>query len=321
VREFQTKTIQTGIKAPDGRELERIVLGFELKSLDDEGRGTGFLSVYGNDDSYGDVVDSGAFVKTCAERSSDNPLPFLWQHYSDEPIGVYTRLDPLHEKGLYTEFKYAMGVQRAREAFELAKMRACKGQSIGYTTLQDSVDRSTGFRHLKELRLWEGSQVTFPANDLADIAGVKSALARLGYEMKWSGEASSYTDSEWKAACILDRGADGGGSVKERYGLPVATPGNSWSEHPDSGGVHAAAARFDQVHAPADAKMSARKRLVQCYHKIGEQPPSSLTGDGKAAPTLEDAAAIKALLAEIKGVKPSGPATATQEIKSYLTSR
>ena len=159
--------------------MERVVLGFELKSLDDEGRGSGFLSVYGNEDSYGDVVESGAFVKTCAERSADNPLPFLWQHNGDEPIGVYTRLDPMHEKGLYTEFQYAMGVQRAREAFELAKMRACKGQSIGYTTLQDHVDRSTGLRHLKELRLWEGSQVTFPANELADISGVKSMLARL----------------------------------------------------------------------------------------------------------------------------------------------
>lgn len=179
MREFQTATIQTGIKAPDGRAMERVVLGFELKSLDDEGRGSGFLSVYGNEDSYGDVVESGAFVKTCAERSEDNPLPFLWQHNGDEPIGVYTRLDPMHEKGLYTEFKYAMGVQRAREAFELAKMRACKGQSIGYTTLQDHIDRSTGLRHLKELRLWEGSQVTFPANELADISGVKSMLARL----------------------------------------------------------------------------------------------------------------------------------------------
>jgi len=179
VRDFQTATIQTGIKAPDGRAMERVVLGFELKSLTDEGRGTGFLSVYGNEDSYGDVVESGAFVKTCAERSVENPLPFLWQHNSDEPIGVYTKLDPLHEHGLYTEFEYAMEVQRAREAFALAKMKACKGQSIGFTTLQDHVDRSTGLRHLKELRLWEGSQVTFPANELADISGVKSMLARL----------------------------------------------------------------------------------------------------------------------------------------------
>lgn len=235
MREFQTQTIQTGIKAPDGRAMERVVLGFELKSLDDEGRGTGFLSVYGNEDSYGDVVESGAFVKTCAERSADNPLPFLWQHNGDEPIGIYTRLDPMHERGLYTEFSYAMGVQRAREAFDLAKMRACKGQSIGYTTLQDHVDKSTGLRHLKELRLWEGSQVTFPANDLADISGVKSALVALGF-------------------------------------------------------------------------------------KIGDLPPADRN--------LDEAAAYKALIDEIKGHRPGGPAQATREaahlaadIKSYLTSR
>ena len=240
MREFQTKTIQTGIKAPDGREMERIVLGFELKSLDDEGRGTGYLSVYGNEDSYGDVVESGAFVKTCSERSADNPLPFLWQHDSAEPIGIYTRLDPLDDHGLYTEFHYAMGVQRAREAFQLAKMRACKGQSIGYTTLQDEMDRSSGTRRLKELRLWEGSQVTFPANDLADISGVKAALRALVDDIS---------------------GHDGDDSR---------------------------------------------------YHKDEEQ---------QDAPTLETAAAITALLAEIRGYVPNGPVNTTRAIKSYLTSR
>ena len=175
MREFRTAVEATGVKAPDGRKLERVTMACEIKSLDDEGRGAGYLSFYGNEDSYGDVVDMGAFAKTCQERSADNPLPFLWQHYSDEPIGVYTRLDPHDEKGLYTEFRYALGVQRAREAYELARMKACKGQSIGFTTLKDSTD-SKGVRHLHELRLWEGSQVTFPANDLCSITGVKQGM-------------------------------------------------------------------------------------------------------------------------------------------------
>lgn len=175
MREFRTAVEATGVKAPDGRKLERVTMACEIKSLDDEGRGAGYLSFYGNEDSYGDVVDMGAFAKTCQERSADNPLPFLWQHYSDEPIGVYTRLDPHDEKGLYTEFRYALGVQRAREAYELARMKACKGQSIGFTTLKDSTD-SKGLRHLHELRLWEGSQVTFPANDLCSITGVKQGM-------------------------------------------------------------------------------------------------------------------------------------------------
>lgn len=211
MREIKTNVQETGRKAPDGRKLERVTLGFELKSLSDDGTFTGYLSAFGNEDSYGDVVDPGAFTKTIAERSADNPLPFLWQHYTDEPIGVYTRLAE-EDFGLYTEGKYAMGVQRAREAYELAKMRAVKGQSIGFTTIKDVID--AGVRRLKELKLWEGSQVTFPANDLATITGVKSQadmaqaiekLAALCEQLKGAiqpGDLGRIDDSSERAAVV-----------------------------------------------------------------------------------------------------------------------
>ena len=172
MKEFRTRIEETGRTAPDGRELCQMTLGFKLKSLTAEGAGTGYLSAFGNEDSYGDVVDPGAYTKTIADRSADNPLPMLWQHYSDEPIGVYTRLAE-DDYGLYTEFKLAMGTQRGREAFELAQMKAVKGQSIGFTTIKDVIDG--GVRRLKELKLWEGSLVTFPANELATVTGLKGA--------------------------------------------------------------------------------------------------------------------------------------------------
>lgn len=171
MKEFRTNVEQTGRKAPDGRALERITLGFKLKSLTEKGQGTGYLSVFGNEDSYGDVVDPGAYAKTIAERSADNPLPLLWQHYSDEPIGIYTRLEE-DDHGLYTEFQLAQRAQRAQDAYELLQLKAVKGQSIGFTTIKDVIDG--GIRRLKELKLWEGSIVTFPANELATVTGIKS---------------------------------------------------------------------------------------------------------------------------------------------------
>jgi phage head maturation protease len=36
-------------------------------------------------------------------------------------------------------------------------------------------------RRLKELKLWEWSPVTFPANQLAGVSDVKSALGRVVY--------------------------------------------------------------------------------------------------------------------------------------------
>lgn len=208
MREIRTNVEQTGRKAPDGRALERITLGFQLKSLTAEGKGTGYLSAFGNEDSYGDVCDPGCYTKTIADRSADNPLPMLWQHYSDEPIGIYTRLAE-DDFGLYTEFQLAMDVQKAREAFALANMKAVKGQSIGFTTIKDVIDG--GVRRLKELKLWEGSLVTFPANELAGVTGVKgtgdvwAAIEKLSAdlaELKGAKPAPD-TDPEGAAAKAL----------------------------------------------------------------------------------------------------------------------
>ena len=46
--------------------------------------------------------------------------------------------------------------------------------SIGYSTIDASLDYDTGIRTLKQLDLWEVSLVTFPANDQAKITTVKA---------------------------------------------------------------------------------------------------------------------------------------------------
>jgi len=96
----------------------------------------------------------------------------------------------------------------------------------------------------------------------------------------WDGAASNYTDEEWAAACILDRGADAG-TAKERYGLPIATPGNSYTD-PDADGVHAAADRIGQVDAPEEAKHEAYTRLKAAYTHLGEEAPDSVVEGAKA---------------------------------------
>jgi len=55
----------------------------------------------------------------------------------------------------------------AQKAFTLLKNQIIKGMSIGYDTIQDSVEN--GVRYLKELRFWEGSLVTFPMNQSAMV--------------------------------------------------------------------------------------------------------------------------------------------------------
>lgn len=144
----------------------------ELKALDDSaGTFKGYGSVFGTIDSYNEAVDKGAF----SESLKKNGLPaLLWQHRSDNVIGVYTKAEE-DEKGLYIEGHLNMETQQGREAYALLKQGALNGLSIGFRPLVEEVNKETGVVHIKKLRLYEVSIVTFPANEDATVDSVKSA--------------------------------------------------------------------------------------------------------------------------------------------------
>lgn len=144
----------------------------ELKA-DDEGIVEGYGSIFGNEDSYGDIVAPGAFEETLAEAKASGRLPaMLWQHDPSEPIGVWTDMAE-DKRGLRVRGKFA-DTQRGREAFNLVKMGALSGLSIGYSTVGVEFDDESETRTLTKVKLWEVSPVTFPANDRARITRVKS---------------------------------------------------------------------------------------------------------------------------------------------------
>lgn len=147
---------------------------FELKAITDAGTFTGYGSVFGVKDSYGDVVAPGAFADSLTAQKSAGRMPaMLWQHRSAEPLGVYTAMSE-DSLGLKVEGQIALSTVRGAEAHALMKMGAISGLSIGYQTREDSYDKVTGINTLKKLDLWEVSLVTFPANDAARVQGVKT---------------------------------------------------------------------------------------------------------------------------------------------------
>lgn len=158
-------------------ELRYIERPFEVKAVEDDGTFTGFGSVFGNVDSYKEVVAPGAFSETLAAWKQAGRLPpVLWQHRAGEPIGPYVEMEE-QPVGLWVKGKLLVeDVQRAKEARALMKAKAVNGLSIGFVTREDSYDRVTGIRTLKKVDLWEVSVVTFPANPAAQISSVKSAI-------------------------------------------------------------------------------------------------------------------------------------------------
>lgn len=147
---------------------------FELKSISEDGTFDGYGSVFGVKDSYDEIVAMGAFTESLAAHKAAGTMPaLLWQHRSGEPIGIY--VDMAEDNiGLKVSGKLALKTSRGAEAYELLKMKAISGLSIGFVTREDSYDRVTGVRTLKKVDLWEVSLVTFPANDAARVQGVKS---------------------------------------------------------------------------------------------------------------------------------------------------
>ncbi|WP_275782439.1 HK97 family phage prohead protease [Pararhizobium gei] len=151
---------------------------WSIKSVAEDGTFSGHGSVFGNIDRVNDVVVRGAFSKSLAART--NPIPILWMHRKDEPIGVFTRAEE-DDKGLYVEGVLLVDeVARAKEAYALMRAKAVTGLSIGYFIKNSWVDPVTGVNYLNELQVEEVSVVSFPANDEARIDTVKSLLAKGG---------------------------------------------------------------------------------------------------------------------------------------------
>lgn len=142
---------------------------FEVKDLDSEGDGsfTGLLAAYDNVDAYGDVIRRGAFSRTINAKSE---IPILWSHDAREPIGLGRVEDT--PKGLVLHGQLELSLPEAQKAYTRLKKKIVKGLSIGFETVKSVM--KDGVRELLELKLYEGSLVTFPANDLAVVTEVKA---------------------------------------------------------------------------------------------------------------------------------------------------
>lgn len=162
----------------------------EVKFAGDDGQEgrtfTGYGAVFGNLDSYGDVIEKGAFKKTIRDAKRTGMWPAMlmqhggWAMSADDltPVGIYTEMDE-DENGLLVTGVIA-DTQRGNEALGLMKMKprpALTGLSIGYRAKKFTMGTKPEEprRTLHEVELVEISLVTFPANPKARIGSIKSS--------------------------------------------------------------------------------------------------------------------------------------------------
>lgn len=163
------------MKRKSASGLQTRDFNFDIKAVEKDGFFSGYGSVFGVKDSYGEVVAPGAFKASITARAErGRKLPILWQHRSGEPLGVYEVVKE-DATGLYMEGRLLVNdVAQAKEAQALMKAGAVTGLSIGYYVKADSWNEKDKVRTLTEVDLQETSIVTFPANDEARVEVVKS---------------------------------------------------------------------------------------------------------------------------------------------------
>jgi hypothetical protein len=144
-----------------------------IKDIDAKsGTVTGYFSIFGNVDSDGDMIMPGAFKRTLNNNYSrhkhlnqHNPLQVL----SGTRKGNLTLKED--SKGLYFESKMSE-TSYGKDVILLYEDGALDEHSIGYNVVDQQKAKS--HNELRELKLWEGSTVTWGANELATGKGLKS---------------------------------------------------------------------------------------------------------------------------------------------------
>lgn len=131
---------------------------------------TGYLSNFGNKDSDNDIIEKGAFSKTLTERKEQ--IFFLNQHNWQQPHGKFAVLQE-DSKGLYFESEPLIDTSYSSDALKLYEAGIMKEHSIGFNTIK-SEDEKSGVRLIKEVKLYEGSNVTLGANSETPFTGFKS---------------------------------------------------------------------------------------------------------------------------------------------------
>lgn len=145
----------------------------QFKFADDKpGVFSGYASVFNGVDSYGDTIMPGAYKGTLEGR--DRPIQLRWNHWGPV-IGKWLSIEE-DEIGLKVTGELTPGHSVADDAYALLKHGAVTGMSIGYRVKSAMDYPEENRRELIEIELIEISIVENPADNAAQISGVKSAI-------------------------------------------------------------------------------------------------------------------------------------------------
>lgn len=155
----------------------------DVKAIDLEaGQFEGYAAVFGNKDSYGDVLVQGAFADTLANDygADGKGVPTYWCHDFKDPFKnlgatIWAREDA---RGLRVRVQLDLDTQNAKQTLKLLKEGRVNQMSFGYTVLEGAYVESEElgfFYEIRKVKLHEVSVVPIGVNQETEILSAKSA--------------------------------------------------------------------------------------------------------------------------------------------------
>ena len=170
----------------------------EIKDISSDKRQVAvYLAKFDNIDSDNDMIKKGAFTKSIQERGPDSPsnrkIAFLRWHDWEKPIGKFLTLQE-DDYGLFAVSQLGTSVG-GNDAWNDYNDGIIREHSIGFQYIQDKmrwIDDANapaqGYWMISELKLYEGSAVTFGANSETNVIDVMKSEDKVEKAVKISNE-------------------------------------------------------------------------------------------------------------------------------------
>lgn len=237
-------------------DIKNITLG-QIKAGPEAGLKPGqmraYASVFGNVDSYGDVVIKGAFANTLAEwRKSGRTIPLLYGHNMTDPnmnIGAVLEAEE-DERGLKITAEFDDD-DLSQKVYRLVKAGRVAELSFAFDTIKSAFledpNRPDAFRELQELKLYECSVVPIGANSETEVLAIKAAevgMAAVAEGLKAGRTLSKANESSIRSAL------EGISAAKDA--LEMVLPPKADDDEPDAGDDSDTPPPYDDDPAASD---------------------------------------------------------------------
>jgi HK97 family phage prohead protease len=175
-------------------------LSIKLEDVDESSRTVvGYLSAFDTLDSDNDIIRKGAFKKSLKDNgvgsTSNRQIAHLRNHDWEHQIGKFTSLE---EDSFGLKFTSKLGRStKGNDALLDYQDGILNEHSIGFNYIEEKIKKVEDnskvghFFEIQEVKLWEGSGVTFGANEFTPVLEASKSVLESDYLLKLNNEMES----------------------------------------------------------------------------------------------------------------------------------